>query len=194
MKFLKIKEGELKPLIFLFALFFCIVSISITGSSVRDTFFLINFDKSYLPVMYILIAVCMAWIISIYKKLTSDKNPISIIATSNFIFFIPILYLKFNLNGILIPIFYIWIEVITVLSILQFWILAGDVFNPRQAKRLFTLIGAGGSFSGISIGYIIKPYVTYFGTENLLYLTMVFIFFSIFRNSTRLRDFVQIWW
>jgi ATP/ADP translocase len=180
MNFLKIKEEELQPLILLFVIFFCIVSTSITGSSVRDTFFLINFDKSYLPVMYILIAVSMAWIISIYKKTTSDKNLISIITITNFIFFIPILFIKFNLNGIFIPIFYIWIEIITVLSILQFWMLAGDVFNPRQAKRLFTLIGAGGSFSGIVIGYIIKPYVAFFGTENLLNLTIFFIFLTIY--------------
>ena len=113
MNFLKIKEEELKPLILLFSIFFCIVSTSITGSSVRDAFFLINFDKSYLPVMYILIALSMAWIISIYKKLTSDKDPISIITASNFIFLIPILYLKFNLDGVFIPIFYIWIEIIT---------------------------------------------------------------------------------
>ena len=180
MNFLKIKEEELQPLILLFVIFFCIVSTSITGSSVRDTFFLINFDKSYLPVMYILIAVSMAWIISIYKKKISDKNLISIITITNFIFFIPILFIKFNLNGIFIPIFYIWIEIITVLSILQFWMLAGDVFNPRQAKRLFTLIGAGGSFSGIVIGYIIKPYVAFFGTENLLNLTIFFIFLTIY--------------
>ncbi len=180
MNFLKIKEEELKPLILLFSIFFCIVSTSITGSSVRDAFFLINFDKSYLPVMYILIALSMAWIISIYKKLTADKDPISIITASNFIFLIPILYLKFNLNGVFIPIFYIWIEIITVLSILQFWMLAADIFNPRQAKRLFTLIGAGGSFSGIGIGYIIKPYVTQFGPNNLLYLTIFFIFLTVY--------------
>ena len=180
MNFLKIKEEEQKPLILLFSIFFCIVSTSITGSSVRDTFFLINFDKSYLPVMYILIALSMAWIISIYKKLTSNKDPISIITISNFVFFIPILYLKFNLNGVFIPILYIWVEIITVLSILQFWMLAADVFNPRQAKRLFTLIGAGGSFSGIGIGYIIKPYVTEFGPGNLLYLTIFFIFLTVY--------------
>ncbi len=180
MTILKIKEKERLPLILLFTMFFCIVSTSITGSSVRDTFFLINFDKSYLPIMYILIAFSMAWIISIYKKLTADRNQISIITVSNLVFIIPIILIKFNLNGVFIPILYIWIEIITVLSILQFWMLAGDVFNPRQAKRIFTLIGAGGSFSAISIGYIIKPYINYFGPENLLYLTIIFISLTIY--------------
>ena len=78
-----------------------------------------------------------------------------------------------------IPILYIWMEVITILSIFQFWLLAGEIFNARQAKRIFTLIGAGGSFAGIGAGYGIKPFVIAFGSENLLFLTIFFIGLSI---------------
>ena len=72
----------------------------------------------------------------------------------------------------MIPIFYIWIEIITVLSVIQFWLLAGEVFNPRQAKRIFPLVIAGGSFAGLGAGYSIKPFVEMYGSENLLYMTM----------------------
>ena len=75
----------------------------------------------------------------------------------------------------LIPILFVFMEVIVSLSILQFWMLAGEVFDARQAKRLFSIVGAGGSVAGILAGYSLKPFVKTFGSEKLLYLTIFFI-------------------
>ena len=189
-KLLNIKNDEKKPLLILFGMFFSVVSTSISGSAVRDTFFLINFNKSYLPIMYILIAISMVWVISTYKKMTFNRDPISIITISNFIFSIPLIFFKLNLYGIFIPILYIWIEIITILSILQFWIIAGEIFNPRQAKRLFTIIGAGGSISGIGVGFSIKPFVYLFGPDNLLLVTLFFIGLTVYLSQL-LRPFFK---
>ncbi|MBD68115.1 MAG: hypothetical protein CMG43_04905, partial [Candidatus Marinimicrobia bacterium] len=61
------------------------------------------------------------------------------------------------------------------ITILQFWLLAGEIFNPRQAKRLFSFIGIGGSIAGISSGYLIRPFVKNYGAENLLIPTIAMI-------------------
>ena len=39
---------------------------------------------------------------------------------------------------------YIWVGVFAVLVPSQVWTLAGLVFDTRQAKRVFSLIGSGG--------------------------------------------------
>ncbi len=44
--------------------------------------------------------------------------------------------------------FYLFGLIIGILLISQFWTLANDVYDPRQAKRLFGLIGAGSSLGG----------------------------------------------
>ena len=44
--------------------------------------------------------------------------------------------------------FYIVSLILAVLLVSQFWTLANDVYDPRQAKRLFGFIGAGSSLGG----------------------------------------------
>ncbi len=179
MAIINIKSKERKPAALLFFMFFSIVSATITGASVRDAVFLTQFDKSYLPVMFITIAVVMAGVIALYKKLTSGQDQIFVISISGALFSISLFLLQSNLSGLFIPVLYIWVEVVTILSIFQFWILAGEIFNARQAKRIFTLVGAGGSFAGMGAGYGIKPFVSTFGSENLLFLTIFFIGLSV---------------
>ena len=179
MAIINIKSKERKPAALLFFMFFSIVSATITGASVRDAVFLTQFDKSYLPVMFITIAVVMAGVIALYKKLTAGQDQIFVISISGALFSVSLFLLQSNLSGLFIPVLYIWMEVVTILSIFQFWILAGEIFNARQAKRIFTLVGAGGSFAGMGAGYGIKPFVSTFGSENLLFLTIFFIGLSV---------------
>jgi len=179
MAIINIKSKERKPAALLFFMFFTIVSATITGASVRDAVFLTQFDKSYLPVMFIAIALVMAGVIALYKKLTSGQDQVFVISISGALFSVSLFLLQSNLSGLFIPVLYIWMEVVTILSIFQFWILAGEIFNARQAKRIFTLLGAGGSFAGMGAGYGIKPFVSTFGSENLLFLTIFFIGLSV---------------
>ena len=129
--------------------------------------------------MYVFIALIMAMAIEAYKKFTLEKDQITLITISGSIFSISLLLFQLYMPDWAIPVFYIWMEIVTILSIMQFWILAGAVFNSRQAKRLFPLIIAGGSISAISAGYSISPFVEFFGSHNILYLTLLFLITSI---------------
>ncbi len=44
--------------------------------------------------------------------------------------------------------FYIVVQILAILLISQFWTLANDVYDPRQAKRIFGFIGGGASLGG----------------------------------------------
>ncbi len=179
MKFLwnifDIKEGEGKPLLILFIHFFCFSATGITAGSARDAFFLNLFEKTYLPLMFVAIAIIMAGVIPLYTKLTRGKDLTKVIMFSAVIFGGSLIPLTFMLKGWFIPILYIWVEIIIVLSIAQFWILAGEVFDPRQAKRLFGLISGSGAIASIVIGSSIRPFVQTFGSDKLLFATTFFI-------------------
>ena len=197
MKLFNIKKDERKKVLILFVQFFAVVATSITGGSARDAFFLNLFDRSYLPLMFVAIAITMVVVIKFYKRITDGKDLIQVISVGGVIFAIGLLIIQLSLTRLfsmfsagesivelpekwLIPVLFILMEVIVSLSILQFWMLAGEVFDARQAKRLFSIIGAGGSVAGILAGYSLKPFVKTFGSDKLLYLTVFFIILYVF--------------
>lgn len=46
--------------------------------------------------------------------------------------------------------FYVWFNVFSLFLVSQFFLLGNELFDPRQAKRLFGLIGAGGLAGGVA--------------------------------------------
>jgi AAA family ATP:ADP antiporter len=63
--------------------------------------------------------------------------------------------------------FYFFGLILGILVISQFWTLANEVYDPRQAKRLFGFIGGGASLGGIA-GSSLSLQATTIGTTNLL--------------------------
>ena len=64
--------------------------------------------------------------------------------------------------------FYLFGLILGILLISQFWTLANDVYEPRQAKRLFGLIGGGASLGGATGAAITVSLVEKLGTKSML--------------------------
>ena len=174
-KLFDINPGEGLPTLILFIYFFAFVAISITGSAARDAYFLNMVDRDYLPLMFLAVAIVLTLVIEIYSRLSKNRDLIQTTTITGLVFVFSLLFIQNQLEGWVIPFLYVWMEIITVITITQFWILAADVFNPRQAKRLFGLLGSGGALAAIIIGSSIKYYVSLFGSENLLFATIGFL-------------------
>ena len=164
---LQIKKNELKPSAILFFHSFFLVSVIITSKTVRDSFFLSRFDKTSLPFMYILTALIMWKGVGYINKILKGKSLLhqNIILHISFIIG-TILFVFFN-EGIFVPILYLWVEIVTALMGMKFWQLATNTFNSRQGKRLFGLITAGGSLSGVITGMSIPTLISY-GSDSLI--------------------------
>ena len=52
--------------------------------------------------------------------------------------------------------FYLWISIATVLMLSQFWSYTNTVLHPRQARRLFGLIGSGALLGGVLGGQLTR--------------------------------------
>lgn len=50
--------------------------------------------------------------------------------------------------------FYLWIGVFSLMVIAQFWSFANDLYTPEQGKRLFAIVGFGGSV-GAAVGALL---------------------------------------
>ena len=69
--------------------------------------------------------------------------------------------------------FYFFGLILGILLISQFWTLANDIFDPRQAKRLFGFIGGGASLGGALGAGITAAIVEEVGSEQLLLVSAV---------------------
>ncbi len=145
-------------------------------STTASTLFLNSFQKQsaqYLPWVYIGTAIVASLAGILYTKL---EKPLSFtrLLTANLSLLIAAL-LGFRLVFALIPqarsaamLLYIWYYVQDALINLEFWGLAARIFDVRQGKRLFGLIGAGEMLARIIGGFSVRPLVKITLPENLL--------------------------
>ena len=64
--------------------------------------------------------------------------------------------------------FYVYGMLFGILLISQFWTLANDIYDPRQARRLFGFIGGGASLGGAAGASVTLFIVDNIGTTNLV--------------------------
>ena len=75
--------------------------------------------------------------------------------------------------------FYLFGLILGILLISQFWTLANDIYDPRQAKRLFGLIGGGSSLGGATGAAITAGLVESLGTKTMLLVSAGIMFICL---------------
>jgi ATP:ADP antiporter, AAA family len=80
-----------------------------------------------------------------------------------------VFWLSFGSDAVWISVaFYVFGLMLGILLISQFWTVANDIYDSRQAKRVFGFIGGGASLGGASGAAITALTVTRVGSDNLL--------------------------
>ena len=166
-------------LTFFFFSFFT-VAMAMVAKTARDAYFLSRFEKSILPLMFLAVAIVLAPILTYYTNLSKKLTPRVLFAMTCAIFASSLILVQPMITGFVIPVVYIWVEVVVGIMLIQFWTFAGNSFEPQQAKRLFSIIGGGGSFAIMIIGMNLKPFVSAFGTDELLFLAAGFLGLAAF--------------
>jgi hypothetical protein len=75
-------------------------------------------------------------------------------------------------NFAILAALYVYIEIMAALVGIQFWTFAADIFDARQAKRLFGLIAAGGVISNILAGIGLQAAATVIAPADLLFVVV----------------------
>ncbi len=195
LKLMNIRREEAKAVFLLIAFSFLIgltLSFYFTAS---NAIFLKHFKPSMIPVSFIAsgILIYLAW--WIFSK--SDRRfsfSTQVLLKLGFIF-LTVLAISIGVylynNSWLIFIMYTWVRIVVYITLVTFWSIAGKIFNIRQGKRIFGLIGTGEVVS-VMIGYFSIPLILNFlKASHLLFLASGTLLFCLIIATILLRSFKE---
>ena len=143
-----------------------------------DSLFLSQFDAKRLPVVDLVVTVLVGGVVGLYLRLSNRLSLERLtLLTQAFLVLnlVALWYLLridvFGARGVL----YVWVGLFAVLIPSQVWSLAAGLFDTRQAKRLFSLIGAGGILGAAVGGQFASWAGRNLGTESILLAAAGFV-------------------
>jgi ATP/ADP translocase/HEAT repeat protein len=178
-KLLDVGPGEATRIGFMAALLFFLLAANNVIKIVRDSLFLNRFPITQLPYIYLLAGLFAGVTLSIYARYTSRLSLSQVILGSHAFIISNLVTFWFLVSfydfAWVLYAFYMWSAVVGLVVVAQFWTLANDIFNPREGKRLFGILTAGGTLGGMMGGFGATWAVNFlFGTKQLLWLIMAF--------------------
>ena len=180
--FLNIKPGEGSPVLLLTAYYFFITAISIAGRSVSNALFFSRVPnaEALFPLMLIPITLTTTLTVAVYSRLARRMPLLSLLAvTGTFFSAVLLVLLPLLGNWWATVLLYVWMEVLNIVLFFQFYIFAGTIFDTRQAKRIFAVLGIGGALATVLSGLALKPFTARFGSEAVLIVTVAFVLLSL---------------
>jgi HEAT repeat protein len=167
-----IAPGEGLPVALLLSHSFFMGLAGVLFYTAASAVFLAAFAPTTLPYFYIASSVFVALCGFLYAKLEA-RLPISLLLPTTLVLLVLsvvgwrlglwLTHAAWLAFGLLC-----WLRVLMVLTNLVFWGLAERLFNVRQGKRLFSLIGSGELAASILGGFATPLLVPILGTHNLL--------------------------
>ena len=147
-----VERGELGRVGSMAIALFLLVAVLTTTKVVRDATFLARFEIVDLTYVMLAMAVLTGFALKAYNYVTAHRarNQIIWVLNSFVAFTLLLISAALRRGGRHVPIaLYVWsgISILVVLS--EFWLLANNLFNAREAKRLFAVVAAGGVLGGI---------------------------------------------
>lgn len=185
-RLLRIKKSETLPLLWSIGLFFCLMSSYYILRPVRDAMGISGGVRN------------LQWLFTGTLAAMLLANPLFAVLVSKMPRerFIPIVYRFFMLNLLLfffllhlLPsqqvvwvarAFYVWVSVFALFAVSILWGLMADIFHSAQAKRIFGLIGIGGTLGAMAGAGITSLLAQSLGIVNLLLLSLVLLEGAVF--------------
>jgi AAA family ATP:ADP antiporter len=138
--------------VLLFTNFFLIIAAVYHLKPASRSIFISSLGTDYLPYVWIATALVLALTIGVYHRLIAYYSRIHVVLGSCVII-IAILLLFYPLvtdSGLAQAFaFYIFVDMVSVLLVEQFWSLTNTIFSTREGKRWYGLIATGGLFGGV---------------------------------------------
>jgi len=169
------QKNEWFKVFLLFLNIFFIVASYYVVKSIRGALLIQKLGADSLPYVWTLSVFTLIAFVSVYSKII-DRFSRPVVVTVTSLFFVLSLgciqfYLRTGAAWFTI-LFYVWSDVFSVVMVEQFWSFVNDVYEPKDAKRYYSIIGCGGILGGATGGGLVAWILPMVGTINMSFVCM----------------------
>ena len=172
-RFLDVRPGEGLPVLVTFLYIWIVVASFLLAKPIRSGLFLEEHEAYDLVYVYAAVPLVLSVFVPIYTRIAARFGARTVTVATLLLFSLQVVlfwYLfRFYAFRRLPDVFYVWVSCYGIIAPVQAWSFANSLFDTRQAKRLFGLIGAGASLGAMTAGVLARLLVDPVGgTVNLL--------------------------
>jgi len=159
-RFLDIRPGEGLPVLLAFLYISAVVASFLLAKPIRNGLFLRQHGPYALVYAYAAVPLVLSIFVPVYTRIAARFGA-RVVTAGTLVFFssnVVMFWAAFRYSDFdLLPgLFYVWVNCFGVIAPVQAWSFANSLFDTRQAKRLFGLIGSGASFGAITGGVLAR--------------------------------------
>src|SRR4029450_12875259 len=179
-RFLDVRPGEGLPVLLTFLYIAVVVASFLLAKPIRNALFLKEYGPYSLVYAYAAVPIALSVFVPLYSRAASKIGSRVVTAVTLLFFAVNVLLFwyafRFRPFDLLPAVFYVWVNCFGIIAPVQAWSFANSLFDTRQAKRLFGLIGAGASLGAMSAGVLARVLVgPVGGPANLLLVLALLI-------------------
>ena len=191
-RFLDVRPGEGLRVLLAFLYIAVVVAAFLLAKPIRNSLFLKEYGPYPLVYVYAAVPLALTLFVPVYTRVVARFGSRAVTAATLVFFSINVVLFWYAFRSYeavdsrtsttawLLPgVFYVWVNCFGVIAPVQAWSFANSLFDTRQARRLFGLIGAGASLGAITGGllavFLVGPVG---GTVNMMLVLAALILFA----------------
>lgn len=172
---LGVRPGEGRSVALMTAHSFAMGASTVFFETAASALFLAQFDKTYLPWVYIAAALLNLGTGYAYASIKDRVSFARLMAGTLVFLLVSVVSVRVGLlfSGAAWLVFasLVWYRVLSILTDLEYWAVAARLYDVREAKRLFGLIGSGEVVARIAGAFSVPLLLRFMGVPNLILLS-----------------------
>lgn len=173
--FLGVQPGEERTAALMAAHSFFMGVSTVFFETAASALFLARFEKQHLPWVYVAAALLNIATGAAYTKARERTGFRQLMVGTLGVLFVSVLFVRAGLAvsdaAWLVFGALVWYRVLSILTDLEYWAVAARIYDVRQAKRLFGLVGSGEVVARILGSFSVPLCVALVGVPNLMLLS-----------------------
>ncbi len=177
-----LRQGEVKRALLSALYLFLIIASYIALKPVRSAFFLDEFRALKLPYVQMTYAIGSGFFVAGYTRLARRFSVTRLTIGTLLLCIVTVLafwWFAQTQPRLTSPVLYVWVSMYGGIAVAQVWILVGNLFTVREAKRAFGPIGAGGLLGAIVGSACATHVIVSYGAVHVLLFVIALIIAAI---------------
>jgi AAA family ATP:ADP antiporter len=179
--FFDIREGERLRVLFMFLYLLFVLFAYYILKPLSRALFINKFDIDKLPWLYVLIAAVGGILAYVYTKIAvraSLDRAVLGATVFSVVCLMALWILLQNPKDWFYYVFNIWVSLFSIMLVSQGWLIAANVFNSREAKRVYGVLGVGAVIGAAFGGSFTTFALKLLGLNNLVLASAVMVIFA----------------